>query len=397
MSYPNALQALEKDLKRTPNSSESNLARRLISAAMAYDNFRTQQTLRLQFYPGNIRKDFTRATDFTDDSILGAPWADHARTPLQSGEAWNAGRRASLTGQSYKLDDMGLPLNPYMNTGIHGRGVIGLYGPNHAVDVGILTIRPGRAGTPALHAWGIMKGPRPAFCGGFAEYPNENGHGYQTGKRIWALNQCKEFVEEMISGSVTLMGYYAEMAHKAFEAQQKLRVEKRSGKPLSDEKLEELRKQAETEQKLNQIASHDEGFLLRIKNAFNSSTECYAGPIRSSSRNTNTAWMETYLSWIFMDDNMWKNIRGPNPVFDYQFAAGDDADDVVAHEIGPELLQSATGTHSAMFAFMAASWVLDTKRKDGRIDPSIISQLENAASFMEQSGINELAPEFTPL
>lgn len=382
MAYPNAIQKLANELAEAPASPITTLARRIIEGAKAYDNFRVRKVIDDHDYPGGIRRDFGAAVEYTADHVMGAPWADNPDAPLEAGEAWNKGRRASLTGQQYDLDEKGLPVNPYLKTGIKERGVIGLYGPNHAVDVGVLTVKKDKAGKPTLQAYGIMKGGDAAFCGGFAEYTDKDKNGFVTGRDIWILNQAKEFFEEMVSGSIELAPPFAGKLEEEYQSTIASRVEKRGGKPLPEHQAKEIRAQIETELKLRQVQEQDPGFLQRLHEVFQSGQECYAGPVRSSSRNTDTAWMETYLSWVFMDDDRWNYIRGENPPFDYQLAAGDDADDVVAHRIDENLLKSATGTHSAMFLFMAASYLLDAQKKGLKLDSSVLAQLEEVADFL---------------
>lgn len=382
MIYPNAISKLEEDLASAPDTPVTELAHRIIESAKAYDNFRTQKTIEGRDYPGGIKRDFSTAVEYTADHIIGAPWADNPDTPLEDGETWNKGRRACLTGQKYDLDENGLPINPYINTGIKGRGVAGLHGPNHAVDVGVLTVKEDETDTPSLYAYGIKKGRRAAFCGGFTEYNEKDENGIVAGRDAWVLNQAKEFFEEMVSGSVELISPFAEGLEAKYQKELASRIEKREGKPLPERQVNEIRKQIETELKLRQVQEQDPDFLRRLHEVFQEGRECFAGPVRATSRSTNTSWMETYLSWVFMDDKTWNHIRGEDPPFDYQFAAGDDADDVVAHRIDKNLLENSAGTHSAMFLFMSASYLLDSQKKGIEIDPNIINQLEEAADFL---------------
>lgn len=251
------------------------------------------------------------------------------------------------------------------------------------MDVGVLAIQQDETGKPALHAYGIMKGGRAAFCGGMAEYEKTDENGFVINHDIWAYNQAKEFFEEMMSGSITLLEPYASRLEPAYQAVLTQSTEKNGGE-LSDTLKEQIKAQIETELKLEQVNEYDPDLLKRIYILFQSATEAYAGPVRSSSRNTDTAWMETYLSWVSMDDSTWEYIRGENPVFDYQLAAGDDADDVVAHRIDRNLMESATGTHSAMFAFMAASFLLHAQKERYVLSPEIIQQMEELAKFLDQ-------------
>ena len=216
-------------------------------------------------------------------------------------------------------------------------------------------------GKASLHALGIMKGNTPAFCGGFAEYDEMDENGYVTGRDVFVRNQAKEFFEEMVSGSVELIEPY-----------------------LSEyNALKKKNAQIETEFKLRQVQDLNPEFIQRIEQRFAVGKETYVGPVNTSSRNTNTSWMETYLSWIYMDDAIWAGMRGGSPVFDYQLSAGDDADDVVAHRIDQALMEKASGTHSAMFAYMAASYLLDIQRMGQDVNSDIAQQLEELAIFLE--------------
>jgi hypothetical protein len=384
MTYPNAIQPLMTELAAAPSSAVTDLANRLIVTAQAYDDFRIEEVLRRPEYPGGIRKDFSNAIEFTADHVMGAPWADDPATPLKPGESWNTGRRASLTGQIYPLDSNGRPVNPYLKTGIRGRGVIGLYGPNHAVDVGVLTIKPDEAGAPRLYAYGIMKGKRPAFCGGFAEYEYKQTEGFSTGRSAWVLAQAKEFFEEMLSGSIELDPDFESRLESEYGQEIDSRLAKRDGKLLPEHQLTEIKAQIRTRLKLAQIMQNDPDFFARLHALFESGIECYAGPVRSSNRNTDTSWMETYLSWVFVDDAIWAHIRGNHPRYNYQLAAGDDADEVVAHKLSPTLLEDATGTHSAMFLFMAASFLLESQKIGRSIPDIILRQMEELIAYVFQ-------------
>ena len=64
---------------------------------------------------------------------------------------------------------------------MNGRGVLGRFGPNHAVDNGVLTLKEDNNGDIKLHALGILRkfdGDVPALAGGFAEYSKNDDGGY---------------------------------------------------------------------------------------------------------------------------------------------------------------------------------------------------------------------------
>lgn len=385
MIYPNAISDLQHQLDNAPYTEMTTLAERLIKGAQNYDNYRVQKVVDDPEYVSGVAKDFNNATHFVANHIMGAPYADDLKAPLDAkGEFWNKGRRTTLDGQKYDIDENGLPINPYLETGITGLGVIGRYGPNHAVDVGLLSVQKDDNGQLALHAYGILKGKTPYFCGGFAEYDELNQDGFIIGRDIWIDNQAKEFFEEMVSGSIELLPEFAEQLEDKFQSEIAHRVERRGGIAVPDGEYNLVKKQIETELKMEQVEKYDPEFFKRVRSFFAQGKECYRGPVRSSARNTNTSWMETYLSWAELDEQNWNDIRGDQPVFDYQLSAGDDADGVKAHRIDSDLLDATTGTHSAMFLFMAASYVLDQQEKDYALTSSVMDQLKEVASFLEQ-------------
>lgn len=385
-AQPQSLRILEADLRRaTPNTPITKLAQKLIEGAKAYDDYRTEQVILTTDYPGGITRNFNNATPYVADHVIGAPWADDADNPNKNGEFWNKGRRASLGGIHYDLDENDRPINPYLETGISERGIIGAYAPNIAVDVGIVSVGNDKFGHDTLYAYGIMKDGKPAFCGGFAEYDKKDEHGFITGREIWTPNQAKETFEEMISGSIELTEAQRREVETEFEKVIEARTKARDRKSIPDIQKAIIHAQVTTEYKLKLVEENDPTFLGRLYNFFDNSIECFTGPVRSSNRNTNTAWMETYLSWNFLNAAKWEEIKGKNPAFPYAFKAGDDADAVVPHKIDKTLLENASGTHSAMFVYMAASYLLHTQEKGESVPQTIIKQLEEVAAFLDKT------------
>ena len=131
------------------------------------------------------------------------------------------------------------------------------------------------------------------------------------------------------------------------------------------------------------MQNKDPQFLERLRETIAEGHECFAGPVLNDNRNTNTSWIETRLSWFMMNEETWAYIKGDNPAFDYEFSAGDDASDVVYHRLDSNLIENAFASHGPMFAFMAASFVLDAQKKNLEIDPAIMEQIKDIADFLD--------------
>ncbi len=74
--------------------------------------------------------------EYTSERVIGREWADpdireETFYPLWNSEDGNV-NRVSYTGE-YEIDAC-YPLNPFGRTGLKGRGLLGRWGPNHAVD-----------------------------------------------------------------------------------------------------------------------------------------------------------------------------------------------------------------------------------------------------------------------
>ncbi len=379
ISYPNSLQNLEKDFLNAKDSFPTKLAQNLVQSAKLFD---LSHALNL-----NINLE-DRPLSYTSESVFGAPWADDEKHPLESGEKWNHGRRATNTGLKYTFNPFGLAVNPYIDTGVNGRGGLGRYGPNHTVDNGILTIKKNENGDPELYALCILRkldGDVPAFAGGFAEYGRYEDGSYHFNKAAETWTRTKEFFEEMISGSISLLPEYQPLLDGAIEKELNTRTQARGGRKISESQTNEISEQVETALKLKQIEEHDPYFLKRLHEVTASGKECFAGPILQSQRSTNNAWIETQLSWIMMDENIWSYIKGENPVFDYDFSAGDDASGVKLFKIDPWLISNAHGSHGALLAFMSASYLLSMQAQNKEIPVSVIEQLKDLTSFLVSS------------
>jgi hypothetical protein len=387
MSYRLTLKALENDLSNAAPSLVTTLASRLITSAQQFDLNKTAY-LGVNAKIANVIRNASSPQNYTDDKILGAPWADNETAPLDKGEVWHKGRRATNTGLKYAFDAAGLPINPYMNTGLQGRGVLGQFGPNHAVDNGILRLKADENGAMELYALGILRkydNDAPAFSGGFAKYKRAANGAYIFDRDAVIETQVEELFEEMISGSITLQSPYSEQLKPAIQAEYDLRMQGRNGLALTTDQKSEIDAQIETGLKMQQVADLDPDFLKRLHDVVAKGHECYAGPIMNDNRNTNNAWIETRLSWFLISDQQWNAIKGPQPLFPYAFSAGDDASGVVEHKITPRLIEDAYASHGALFAFMAASYVLNMQDTAQKIEPSVLTQLEAVAAYLEQS------------
>lgn len=384
MNYPDAIKTLENDLAGAPKTAATALAERLVKGAKIDDLAKTHQ-LPVNFRMDHIARNSSAPVDYTHDSILGAPYADDETQPLEAGEKWHHGRRYSNTGLKYAFDKVGRPLNPYMNTGLAGRGVLGQFGPNHAVDNGILLIKEDSQGAKKLYAIGILRkfdNDAPALSGGFAKYRRDAKGAYIFDRDAVVETQVEELFEEMISGSIPLNAENQQKLSQAIQDEYDRRMQGRNGLELSDQLKEEIAAQVETGLKMQQVENDDPNFLKRLHDVVAKGHECFAGPVLNDNRNTNNAWIETQLSWFVMDDDKWAYIKGTNPVYDYQFSAGDDASGVVEHEISPTLIKDAFASHGALFSFMCASYLLKTQDNGDHLDASIIKQLENVADYL---------------
>jgi hypothetical protein len=136
------------------------------------------------------------------------------------------------------------------------------------------------------------------------------------------------------------------------------------------------------------VQKEDPEFMTNLYEAFETAKECYSGPVLSSARNTNNAWMETKLSWFYLDDHKWDEIKGDNK-FDYQLAAGDDAQDVVWYEITPDLIEHAD-SHGPLFCYLLSSFLVSKECKK----PSVVAAVKNQVKELLGTPVK---PAFSPL
>jgi len=352
-----------------PGTALTGLAVRMIDAAMAYDlarlpGWRPDPRIGAAgYHPDYNKPPFVQLA-------AGEDYADDPHMPLEPGEHWNmpGTRRANFSSIAYEVGPDDYPLNPYLRTGLRGPGALGRFGPNLAVDNGVLRLRPDRNGVMHAYAVGITRkydNDAAAIAGGFAKLSKGAGGAYLYDRNAELLSRTEEFFEEMISGSVKLLPAFAS--------------QRRPG--LSPEKDAA----EEAALKLAQVRALDPGFLARLEEVIGKAQLCYAGPVLNASRNTDHSWIETRVSWFLLDDAVWDYIKGADPQhFGYALAAGDDASALVEFRLGPELIDRAFDSHGAFFTYMAASFLLDAQAQGRALAPSVIAQCEEMAQHLEQ-------------
>ncbi len=392
LTAPDYIKPLKRDFDRVsaqyPANAALHLAKALMDAAQDYDLAKTA-ALGVNFrYAGAVRNAANPAY-IRHESVIGKDWADDEAAPLQQGEEWHKGRRATLTGQSYALNAAGHPVNPYFNTGLTGQGALGQFGPNHAVDNGIMlqSRRDEQSGKDGLYALGIIRrydNNAPAFSGGFAKFHKDASGAYTFDNDAIITSKAEEFFEEMVSGSIPLLPAYEAQVEPHFEAMMQTLSKARGGATIGAAEREEIKNQIITEQRLKQVEDCDPSFMQRLKDVLAKGRACFAGPVLNDNRSTNNAWIETQLSWIEMDDATWTYICGSNPRFPYALSAGDDAAGVVWHKIDGDLMDKAFASHGAMFAFMAASYLIDSVERAKPVSADVFAQMEGTKDALHR-------------
>lgn len=386
--YPDSLQTLNAQLESAriayPNTRATRLAQILTEGAMRLDLERAGNLGIVEKYrKAGVVRNADNPPEYDSPNTGGGAASDDPAHPLPAGETWNEGRRLSLTGVLYDLDEKGRPINPFMNTGLRGRGMMWLYGPNHCVDNGVLQIKDDDNGMPTLYIVGIKRKDdpqqRPAMSGGFAKFKRTPEGGYVLDKEAILESRLEEFFEEMISDSVPLLPEYEARVENEYAAAI-TRTTARPGTRLDDEHKEEIREQVVTALKLQQVRDLDPGFIDRLRDFLSHGRPCFSGPVISSGRATNNAWIETMVSWVLLDENKWKEIVG-NGRFDYRLSGGDDSAGVHYFPVTPETIRTALPSHGPMMTFMLASFLLDRQEKGVEIHPNIMRQLEDLVDF----------------
>jgi hypothetical protein len=387
-NYPDSLQGLKAQFdgaqRDYPATRITALARAITDGAVRLDMERGRNLGIVEKYRKlGIVRDTNNPPEIDHPDTGGGPEADDPEHPLPPGEHWNEGRRATMTGARYTLDEKGRPVNPYMNTGLQGRGMMWLYGPNFTIENGVLEIAPDENGEPALFIVGIRRKDdpqqRPAMSGGFAKYKKLPDGSYTFDEEAILETRLEEFFEEMVSDSVPLLPAYAARVDAGYEAAVK-KILSRPGTILSPEHTEQVREQVVTGLKLKQVRDMDPGFLDRLKDFLAQGREAFAGPLVSSGRITNNAWIESRLRWVMLDQEKWKQIAGNGP-FDYKLSGGDDAAGVVYYSVNAETIRTALPAHGPMMTWMLASFLLDAQERGVEVHPNIIRQIEEVAAF----------------
>lgn len=393
MTYPNSLKALEEDIRKSPKTDITYLAIELIEEAKVYD---IHYSASLRTYPSYkingelIKRNKTNPVEYTHPSVLGAPGSDTKEKPLSDNEAWNIGRRATNTGATYKIGADGRPIHPYLEaTGITGQGLLWQYGPNHAVDNGFITVKNDNDGQPAIYTLGINRKDSPknaSFSGGFLKFEiNEHGE-YIINEEAVINSKAEEFFEEMLSGSMEIAPSDEVKLHERFGEAVMKRMEGRT-EAIDKEKLEVIQEQVKTEIKMEKVKKEHPDFFPRLKEVFAKATECFSGPILNAGRTTDNSWIESQLSWIDLSEEKQKSIIGDTGL---SFAAGDDAANVKLFKMDETLIDRSDASHTAMFAFMAASYLLKKQEECQEIHPNIKSQLQGMADRLKIKN-NQLA------
>ncbi|HTK85792.1 MAG TPA: hypothetical protein VL625_11985 [Patescibacteria group bacterium] len=386
--YPDSLKALNAQISAAraafPNTRATRIAQILTEGGMRLDLERAHNLGIVEAYrKAGVVRNPDDPMEYDSPNTGGGAASDDPAHPLPDGEQWNEGRRKTLTGVSYELDEKGRPINPYMNTGLRGRGMMWLYGPNHCVDNGVLQISPDENGTPTLYIVGIRRKDdpqqRPAMSGGFAKFRKTPDGGYVLDEDAILETRLEEFFEEMISDSVPLLPEYEARIEKEY-ADAIARTTARPGTVLTEEHKEEIKEQVVTALKLQQVRDLDPGFLDRLREFLSHGRECFAGPVISTGRATNNSWIESRQNWVLLEHDRWRGIVG-NGRFNYQLSGGDDSAGVHHFPVTPETIRTALPSHGPMMTFMLASFLLDRQEKGIELHPNIMRQLEDLADF----------------
>ena len=377
-----------------PKSDITKLARRLVKQAAVYDVEKAENTLAIdaRYRCDGIERDPQNPSYYDHEAIIGKAWADDSTNPLQENEQWNEGRRKAAA--LYNVEK-GVAENPYIKTGLKGRGILGGFGPNHAVDSGALQIAQDSNGNDVLKVLTIVRADnnKPAFAGGFVEWKKDADGTYRYDLEKAVETQAKEFFEEMVSGSVDLMPEYERQIEPRFHQQiESLELTRKS--VVGDDERHEIKNQIIAELKVEQVETHDPGFFARLKDVIWEGTVCFNGPVLNEARSTDNAWIESYLSWYMMDDDAWDYIKGDDK-FGYDIVPGDDATAAGFRELDARLVLNASASHGPMMCYMAASYILAEQRKGREIAPSIMKQLSDIADELEAVNNHDAAFKFS--
>lgn len=378
------LQQLKRAKQEKPKDELVILAEQLIEKAIQFEKNALDLSV-AKDYVGGVPRNFERANSYTSEFVYGQSWSDSSQKPLEYNENWNKGRRVTNTGLNYQLDNENLPVNPYYNYGIKGQGIIGHFGPNHAVDMGLLCLKQNAQGKYHVHTLGIIRGDdkKAALCGGFTTFPRNQSGEYIYTRHEVAYSQAHEFFEELVSGSVELLPKYKQGLQEEIE---KVISEREGivGHSLNESERKRIANETVTFRKLEQVYECDRNFLNNIQLAFENAHDCFAGPVLSSTRNTNAAWMETRLSWFVLDDSKWQQLKGEDR-FKYEIVAGDDAQGALWHDLAPETLQNATPGHVSLFSYLLSAYMITETPAEENLKQDIKEQAKEVLGFLERT------------
>ncbi|MBI1327816.1 MAG: hypothetical protein GC136_09270 [Alphaproteobacteria bacterium] len=405
-AHPGDFKYVEKLLAQeiAEGNPHAMLAARLIEGAKIMD-MRKAENLEVGFrytQPDESGKEIPLVRDkknpafYEDIKMAGASWADVTDTVLQNPQIWNRDARASLSGIIYGLGKDGLPINPFFanGTGITGRGTLGLYGPNRAVDLAIrsTSIDPATGKQVRSLVTAITRAHdnhQFAVAGGFEKYTiNRDGSINSSPKQVYEA-MAMELFEEMISNSVPLNEDELEEA-KQRAILEIIQCEAGIDGELDAHAADELRVQALVERKVEKVKQHDPEFFPRLiqflmKNDLQDAEQeyLYQGPCQCDNRTTDKAWIETRLKVIEAEDLQREvlDVSG-NGVFKYEWAAGDDASSIQEIPLDAKLVKGAFASHGMIFSIIAAYDLL-TNADTG---PDIVAQYQTIERYFEEEG-----------
>lgn len=363
--------------------SIKKLAQKLVNSAAEYD---LQKARQFENIPFAGKRPLKAATNpyFIARSTIGYEWSD-PKEPSPADD-YNQGYRTTFSGIPYKIDEKGYPVNPYTSYDKRpGRGILALWGPSQTVTNGVVSIQ-----NNLLNVYGIVRRDdlKNALSGGYTKDLKFNTGQDLTGPVIYK-SQTDEFFEEMISGSVTLLDEYRDLARQQTERRIEQINQNRTREELpelSEKEIQKVQRHVITEKKLDQVRENDSALLAQLNDRFATSKICYAGPMVASKANRRNGWVETYLSWFEMNKEDWEAINSQCQQ-NYKFQAGDDAQQAGIYEISPNLIENSSGSHSSYLGYIMASYLLHAKD----ISKDIEKQANDITSFYTKDKVRLIA------